>query len=117
MHTRQAMRESAVEDYLVERVKQMHGVAEKTISPSARGFFDRIVVLPGGRVIFVEVKKPKGSTVSRHQKKRHRTYQALGAEVAVVKSLADVDRLLTGGVQKGSTPSHGRDPPRSMESK
>jgi hypothetical protein len=86
--------EKKIEDYLVERVEALGGAAEKTICPSARGYFDRVVVLPGGRVIFCEVKKPKGGRVSRHQKLRHERYRTLGVEVAVVKTIDDVDRLL-----------------------
>jgi hypothetical protein len=88
------VRETDVEAYLVSTVESLGGVAEKTISPSGRGFFDRIVVLPGGRTIFVEVKRPKGGRVSIHQRTRHQHYAALGAEVVIVRTFTDVDRLV-----------------------
>jgi tRNA U54 and U55 pseudouridine synthase Pus10 len=98
-----AVLERTIESYLVYTVEAAGGVAEKTVSPSGRGYFDRVVVLPGGRVIFVEVKRPKRSTVSAHQRRRHEIYQMLGAEVAVVRTYADVDRLIEKGVDLGGS--------------
>jgi len=88
--------EKQVEDYLVRRVAAIGGVAEKTVSLGGRGYFDRVVVLPGGSVFFVECKKPRGSHATAHQKARHRYYRALGANVRVVKTYADADRLVDG---------------------
>ena len=87
--------EKSVEDYFVERVEALGGVAEKVVALGGRGYFDRVAVLPGPRIIFVEAKKPKGSRISVHQRTRHSVYRALGAEVAVVKTFEDVDRLMT----------------------
>jgi hypothetical protein len=100
------VKEADVESYLVSRVQAAGGVAEKVTVIGTRGFYDRLVVLPGGRVVFVECKKPKGGRVSRHQKIRHATYRALGAEVMLLKTLADVDHLVDrdagGGVDRAS---------------
>jgi len=99
------IREKTVEDYLVARVSALGGVADKVTSPSARGYFDRVVVLPGGRIIFCELKKPKGGHISPHQHDRHATYRRLGAEVAVVRSYIDVDFMLSAGVhQRAAAP-------------
>jgi len=46
------------------------------------------------RVIFVELKRPKGGRLSIHQTKRHERYRQLGAEVAVLWTRVDVDALL-----------------------
>lgn len=86
--------EAEIEDYLVRRVLAVGGIAEKTISPGGRGYFDRVVLMPGGQVFFVEVKKPRGSHMPEHQKARHRNYRARGGEVRVLKTRADVDRLV-----------------------
>ena len=86
--------ESAVETELVMRVRAIGGICEKVTVIGRRGFFDRLVVLPGGRVVFVECKRPKGGRISAHQIERHRRYKALGAVVAVVLNSADIDRLL-----------------------
>lgn len=90
------MIERGVENYLVEQVALLGGVAEKVHTLGVRGFFDRLIVLPGGRVIFCEVKRPKGGRVSPHQHRRVGQYRSLGAEVAIVHNLEEVDALLSG---------------------
>jgi len=90
------VKEAKVEAELVRRVELAGGVAEKTTVVGSRGFFDRLVVLPGGRVVFCEVKRPVGGRLSPHQIQRIGQYGRLGAEVALVKNTADIDRLLSG---------------------
>jgi hypothetical protein len=86
--------ESSVETYLVQRVRALGGRCEKVHTIGRRGFFDRLVVLPGNVVLFVECKRPKGGVVSAHQIERHRHYRDLGAVVAIVLNPEDIDRLL-----------------------
>jgi hypothetical protein len=86
--------ESSVETYLVQRVRALGGRCEKVQVIGRRGFFDRLVVLPGNVVMFVECKRPKGGIVSAHQIERHRHYRDLGAVVAIVLNPEDIDRLL-----------------------
>lgn len=93
---RKAVRENIVEDYLVTQVEAAGGVAEKVIALGSRGYFDRLVVLPGGRVVFVEVKRPRGGRTSHHQRLRHENYRRLGGEVWVLKTFAEVDALVAG---------------------
>jgi hypothetical protein len=88
------MLEKDVEDYLVEMVEAVGGSCEKVTSLSGRGFFDRLVLLPGGIVAFVEVKRPKGAVISMHQKARAERYIRLGATVAVVKNHSEVRTLV-----------------------
>lgn len=52
------MRESDIERRLVQGVKKLGGRAYKFVSPGNVGVPDRLVVLPGGVVLFVEVKAP-----------------------------------------------------------
>ncbi|MDI5754298.1 VRR-NUC domain-containing protein, partial [Salmonella enterica subsp. enterica serovar Montevideo] len=47
-------RENLIEKHLVAEVKKAGGVAYKFISPGHRSVPDRIVLLPGGRIVFVE---------------------------------------------------------------
>jgi len=94
------VRENIVEEELVRRVRAIGGIAEKTTVIGRRGFFDRVVVLPHGIVSFVEVKKPKGGRLSKHQIMRAAAYRALQVDVAEVRTKAAVDNLLrrlTGG--------------------
>jgi hypothetical protein len=88
------VRESAIERELCERVAALGGRAEKVTVIGRRGFFDRLVLLPGGRVIFVELKRPRGGRMALHQTLYASAYMALGAEVALVSKSADIDRLL-----------------------
>lgn len=62
------MLEKFLEQKLVRRVKAAGGLCLKWSSPGAAGVPDRIVLLPGGRVIFVEMKRPKGGRLSDLQK-------------------------------------------------
>lgn len=83
--------EKAVEDYLVQRIEALGGVCDKLMG--SRGLFDRVAVVHG-EVMFIEVKRPKGGRLSRHQLARHDSYRAAGACVMIVKTLADVDQLI-----------------------
>ena len=64
------MREKVIEQKLVRAVKNMGGIAPKFISPGLDGMPDRIVLLQGGHIGFVEVKamgcKPRPLQLSRH---------------------------------------------------
>jgi len=52
------MREHVVENYLTSKVAELGGIAFKFVSPGNSGVPDRIVLLPGGRIFFVELKAP-----------------------------------------------------------
>lgn len=52
------MREKTVESKLVKAVKAMGGLAPKFISPGLDGVPDRLVLLPGGKMAFIELKAP-----------------------------------------------------------
>lgn len=80
------MRESTIEKALVERVKALGGMCEKFTSPSRRGVPDRLVTLPGGILVFVELKAP-GKALSVLQERDHARRRALGCSVFVIDSL------------------------------
>lgn len=87
-------KESVVEQELVRRVEALGGYCTKVKALGSRGYFDRLVVLPGGRVFFVELKRPRGGRMTEHQRQYRDNYTALGAVVAVVRTSADIDALL-----------------------
>ena len=89
-------RENSVEEELVRRVRALGGRCEKMSMKGRRGFFDRLVVLQGGRVVFCECKRPVGGVLSPHQMMLHEHYRALGAEVRLVRTSADVEAVLAG---------------------
>ncbi|NLO91362.1 MAG: VRR-NUC domain-containing protein [Elusimicrobia bacterium] len=89
------MREKIVEAYLRDRVKEAGGVAYKFVSPGNAGVPDRIVLLPGGRIAFAELKAP-GKEPTALQKAQQRKLKALGFEVAVIDSKQGVDEFMAG---------------------
>lgn len=77
--------EKSTEAYLRDEVKRLGGRSYKWVSPGRSGVPDRIVILPGGRVVFVELKS-EGKTSTDQQKKRQAELRALGCTV-----YADID--------------------------
>ena len=66
------MLEKDIEKILVNEVKKLGGRAYKWVSPGNDGVPDRIVILPGLRPVFVELKTEKGrlSAIQRVQIER-----------------------------------------------
>ena len=87
------MRERDVERYLRERVKQLGGRAYKFVSPGNNGVPDRIVMLPGGKLFFVELKAP-GKESTALQDAQIDRISKLGQDVFVVDSKEKVDNIL-----------------------
>ena len=81
--------EKQVEQALVQRVKELGGMCEKFTSPGRRAVPDRIVTLPGGRIIFVECKAP-GKKPTVMQQFDHERRRLLGCDVRVIDSLEAV---------------------------
>ncbi|WP_145518015.1 PDDEXK family nuclease [Yersinia mollaretii] len=85
-------REDSIEDHLVKEVKKAGGIAYKFISPGRRSVPDRLVLLPGGNVIFVECKAP-GEKPTTAQLREHEKIRALGFIVRVLDS-KDLEEIL-----------------------
>lgn len=79
------IREDSIEDHLVKQVKKAGGIAYKFISPGRRSVPDRLVLLPDGKVIFVECKAP-GEKPTAAQLREHKKIRALGFAVWVLDS-------------------------------
>ena len=67
------MREKTVEQKLVKAVRAAGGICPKWTAPGFDGLPDRIVLLPGGRMGFVEVKAP-GKKARPLQESRHELF-------------------------------------------
>lgn len=87
------MREKGIEQQLVKAVKSMGGIAPKLICPGWDGVPDRLVLLPGGRLAFVELKAP-GRSLRPLQEKRKRQLQALGFLVFCVDGINQIGEVL-----------------------
>jgi len=80
------MLESKIEKALVKRVEALGGKCEQFSSPGRRAVPDRIVLLPGGVVVFVELKAPNKKP-TKLQLLDHAERRALGFDVRVIDSL------------------------------
>lgn len=85
--------ERDIERALVGMVKRHDGLCLKWVCPGWAGVPDRIILLPGGRVLFAETKRPKGGKVAPVQSWWHRTLRRLGFTVWVVWNRKDIDAL------------------------
>ena len=87
------MREKVIEQKLVRAAKNMGGIALKYVSPGFDGMPDRIVLLPGGRIGFVEVKAP-GEKPRPLQLSRHGLLRRLGFKVYVLDDEQQIGGIL-----------------------
>lgn len=87
------MREKTIEQKLVKAAKAMDGVALKFVSPGYDGMPDRLVLLPGGKLGFVEVKR-HGEKPRPLQEARHGLLQWLGFRVFVIDDAAQIGGML-----------------------
>lgn len=95
------MTESQLEARLGRMVRERGGLYYKFTSPGSPGVPDRIVIAPGGRVIFLELKTQAGC-LQKIQRYRISEMREKGAEVWVVKGIAQakafVEEVFSGGV-------------------
>lgn len=70
--------EKDIEQTLVRMVKRHGGLCLKWVCPGWSGVPDRIVLLPGGQIMFVELKRPQGGRASKMQKWWERKLRDLG---------------------------------------
>ena len=91
------MLESEIEKRLVKLVREAGGRAYKFVSPGNVGVPDRIVILPGGRIWFVELKTETGR-ISPAQERQLETLKGLGANVFVLRGV-DGLRMFKGVIE------------------
>lgn len=87
------MKEKYIEQKLIVAVKNMGGIAPKFVSPGFNGIPDRIVLLPTGRIAFIELKAP-GKMMRPLQVRRKRQLEALGFLVYCIDSVEQIDEVL-----------------------
>jgi len=85
--------ESEIERQLIDGVKKLGGKAYKFVSPGNKGVPDRLILLPGGQVIFCELKKA-GEKLKAHQQKRREELESLGAVVKTLAGDIEVSKFL-----------------------
>lgn len=85
--------EKMIEHYLICEVALRKGLALKYYNPNSVGFPDRLVILPGRPLVWVELKS-KGKKPRKIQRVKHDMLKALGQKIYVVDSKEGVDAML-----------------------
>ena len=87
------MREQTVESKLVKAVKAKGGLTPKFVSPGFDGVPDRLALLPGGKIAFIEL-KAEGKTFRPLQVRRKRQLEALGFSVYCIDKPEQIGGIL-----------------------
>ena len=87
------MREKVIEQKLVAEVKKAGGICPKWVVPGFDGVPDRMVMFPGGKIAFVEVKAP-GEKPRPLQKARHELLRRLGFKVFVLDNVEKIGGII-----------------------
>lgn len=82
------VRESVIEAAVCKLVVANDGMALKMKSPNRAGMPDRMILLDGGRIAFVEFKTAHGK-VEPQQLREHARLRNLGHHVAVIRSIEE----------------------------
>lgn len=83
--------EKEIEAKLTAAVKRRGGLCLKWTCPGWAGVPDRIALLPGGKVVFVELKRPMGGRLSPRQEWWGHKLSALGFDHSVIWDEADLE--------------------------
>ena len=83
------MKEYAVEKHLIRKAQARGGACLKFTSPGTAGVPDRIVILPGGKIGFAELKAP-GKKPRRLQRAVIRDLYRRGCRIATIDNLKSV---------------------------
>lgn len=87
------MEEKRIEQKLVRMTSRSGGVALKFVSPGCAGVPDRLVLMPGGKAAFVEIKAP-GRRPRPLQIRRISQLRRLGFQVFVVDGTEQIEEVL-----------------------
>ena len=80
------MRERDIEKWLRRQIERLGGLAFKFTSPGNEGVPDRLAVLPGGLIYFIELKADRGRLSPLQVWQQDRLRQ-LGVNVAVIRGM------------------------------
>lgn len=89
------MLESTLEQAVRKHIRSLGGQCYKWVCPGENGVPDRICILPGGKIIFIELKRPgRNDGMSARQKKIFRILKALGCKAWRIDNLEDLKERL-----------------------
>ena len=89
------MLEKEIEKKLVKEVKEKGGLCLKFVSPGVVGVPDRIVLLPKGRLAFVELKSA-GKKPRPVQLKRMKELKELGFQCHIIDEKNKIGEIIDG---------------------
>ena len=87
------MREKVIEQQLVKAVRAAGGLCPKLVCPGMDGMPDRLLLFPGGRLAFAEVKAP-GKKPRPLQCLRHEQLRSLGFQVFTLDALSQISEIV-----------------------
>ncbi len=87
------MRENLIETRLISRVLEEGGITRKVQWVGRRGAPDRVVLLPGGVIIWVECKSPEWGKLEDHQEREIERLRRMGQRVEVVDTYEKIEEL------------------------
>ena len=87
------MREKQIEQQLVKAVKAAGGMCPKLVSPGTDGMPDRMILMPEGRIVFVEVKAP-GQKPRPLQMLRMEQLQLMGFRVFILDHEGQIPAII-----------------------
>lgn len=86
------MQEKHIEQKLVKLIRTHGGLCWKLASPGTAGVPDRLVILPGGKTIFIELKAPGGKPRPL-QIRQLAKLEKLGHQTLVINSIKQLQEL------------------------
>ena len=87
------MLEKNIEQKLAQATRKRGGLCLKFVSPGYAGVPERLTILPGGHVAFIELKAP-GQKPRPLQKHRHQQLRKLGMTVFIVDHPTQIESIL-----------------------
>ena len=94
MDTRTNEIEAQVEKYLVDTIEELGGLCLKFGVVGQRGYQDRLCVLPGNVIFFVEVKRPRRGVLAKLQAHRRSEMETRGVRCYIVKNRGEIDDVV-----------------------
>ena len=85
--------EKQIEKKFCDKVKSIGGMALKFMATACAGVPDRIVLLPNGKVYFVELKR-EGGRISAIQNIMFEKFQRLGSPVRIISTEKMIDEFI-----------------------
>lgn len=88
------MFEKQLEEKLNKKIREAGGLSLKFSSPGYVGVPDRIILMPNGRIYFVEMKRHRGKRVLGMQKHVFEKFETLGFKVYILDSMREIEKFM-----------------------